>query len=112
MREIKFRARWKDTGEPILDFNDDYVIDVCNDDAFIVEQYTGLNDKNGVEIYEGDIIFLEQWRPKTYAVGFHKGSFCLSNITPYLELHYIEGSDAQIIGNIYENPELLEVTND
>lgn len=55
MREIKFRARWKDTGKPIPDFMDEYALLHLEDDQLIVEQYTGLKDKNGIEIFEGDI---------------------------------------------------------
>ena len=55
MREIKFRAFWRDTLKQILDFSKEYLIDACNDEVFIVDQFTGLKDKNGKEIYEGDI---------------------------------------------------------
>ncbi len=56
MREIKFRAFWKDTLKLVEDFNTEYTIDACNDDTFIINQFTGLLDKNGKEIYEGDIV--------------------------------------------------------
>lgn len=74
-----------------------------------VGQYTGLNDKNGVEIYEGDVIEHEGGHVCT--IHFNKGSF---------QMTYIKGSETgitrrishsaqycKIIGNIYQNPELL-----
>lgn len=56
MRQIKFRAFWKDTLKEVLDFNEQYLIECLNDDSFIVNQFTGLKDKNKVEIYDGDIL--------------------------------------------------------
>ena len=70
-------------------------------------QYTGLKDKNGVEIYEGDLI---GYFVHIYKVGFHKGSFGLFSLkhngfTPFFES--VELS-CDVIGNIHENPELLK----
>ncbi len=71
-------------------------------------QYTGLLDKNDKEIYEGDIVKVDGFQPENYEVVFNRGGFCLkfgeeSNFYP--DIKYAEKSE--IIGNIYENPDLL-----
>lgn len=70
---------------------------------FEVMQYTGLKDKNGKEIYEGDILqFPSKFTPPE-VVTFEHGMFYLKNDTLF---HYADGEE--VIGNIYENPELLK----
>lgn len=76
-------------------------------------QYTGLKDKNGVEIYEGDIVVNDEG-VDTYVVEWNKRWACFefTGLT-YRDIHCnrleTEGSqyNAEVIGNIYENPELL-----
>lgn len=130
MREIKFRA-W-DTVEkkmklPTLlrlsrdlpytdDNNNGKVFQMqCNGQENVeyfngrieLMQYTGLKDKNGKEIYEGDIIeykSIYEWEKqpiKKAEVVFEDGMFCPPGVIMDL-------SRSEIIGNIYENPELLE----
>ena len=76
-----------------------------------IMQYTGLKDCNGVEIYEGDVIK----RPDSetnFITVFNKGCFCTQdseNLHHNLGLLESINSFSKVIGNIYENPELLEV---
>lgn len=69
-------------------------------------QYTGLRDKNNKEIYEGDIVKYFYDTPSV--VEFVQGAFKLKRDCCFDTFSYLEG-EVEVIGNIYENPELLEV---
>ena len=128
MREIKFRA-WDTTkqmmsGWPIAIVlarkheRKDKLPYVLHKDAqkaewvgaptsrYVLMQYTGLKDKNGKEIYEKDILTHSIIRigknPKKFVgvVEYHENQFLNCNFV-----------NEEIIGNIYENPELLTPTN-
>ena len=82
-------------------------------DKDTIMQYTGLKDKNGIEIYEGDIV---RWNNKIGYIGFLKqemGYCIILKDTDFRLGHRNIGSgydfnaDIEVIGNIYENPELI-----
>ena len=132
MKEIKYRQRiagafhfWGIIGN---DFVSPMAIGEENFQNTIHDEYTGLKDKNGKEIYEEDIISLNGGAdPFNCEVMFEYGCFCakvfwidptikntLNLPKGYPELkHYIEMPfcTAEIIGNRHENPELLEAGN-
>lgn len=117
MREIKFRA-WAKYGEMLPNvqnhINGDWAFGnmLNNPDEFKIMQYTGLRDANGVEIYEGDIIS-DHVGVGSVKYSDNYASFKVSygdGIAKWF-IDYLSGLERcsiEVIGNIYENPELLE----
>ena len=120
MRTIKFRA-WDTkkqmmTGLPfaIVSQSDNYLLvkDYSTNGFWVPEktsrlipmQYTGLTDKNGKEIFEGDI-YLPRDGVKRI-IEFKDGCFAEKNSFPTFRIEL----GGEVIGNIYENPELLKGT--
>lgn len=83
---------------------------LTDDGEYILCQFTGLLDKNGKEIYEGDVIKSIILRyPKEYTVVYSRSSFVLKENIPDddIRISMDDSYEMDIIGNIYENPDLL-----
>lgn len=108
-REIKFRAWNNRESKPEVKMIYGVVInelgEVCMPDgdwwSLPLMQYTGLKDKKGRDIYEGDIV---KYDNSKYEVLFNGGSFQLKTGSGY---YAMSPQYCEIIGNIYENPNLL-----
>lgn len=131
MREIKFRGKdcWENwrygdlmknsipTASPVI--VEDFYYDDPDDSMFEVNpdtvgQFTGLLDVEGREIYEGDVIQIVTKNPywafkKNYAVYWDLDGFCLEGEPLY---YWFKLHDLKVIGNVHDNPELLEATHD
>lgn len=125
MRTIKFRGKSKKTNDWVYGYlyvtnNGEYEICQYSKDSNIeninesvipdtVGQFTGLLDKNGNEIYEGDIVKWDEFTGNRYGViSWLCFSFCVVYYRRTgTEVKYELSEDDEVIGNIHDNPELL-----
>jgi len=118
-REIKFRA-WVPATKTMVDLKkvtplamNKGLVEIGQDglflpfdDRYILMQYTGLTDRNGVEIYEGDVVDHE-YTDGIWAVFYWEGCFTLK---PYRDMALVNfncPASMEVIGNIYEHGHLL-----
>jgi len=116
-REIKFRA-WNNSHNEMIEwttlnqsaFNRNtthllYHVLVVEPTLYSIMQYTGLKDKFGVEIYEGDVVLFKDNLCKVY---YEFAGFRISPL-PNIDVNSINtNKDFEVIGNLYENPELIK----
>ena len=116
MKELKFRA-WdgKKMIDDVIPASDTGIVELFEYEHQVteveaVEQYTGLTDKNGKEIYEGDVVNIQGIK---YYVDFEHGGFWFNNDNRKWKVnrpftHFQEINDTEVVGNVHENADLLE----
>ena len=115
MREIKFRAwnkkknAWDTFITEFVDYENKTIsLSIPENSHLIIMQFTGLHDKNGKEIYEGDVCKVDDG-DNVYEVIFYMGGFMLEVLPRKIRIYHMADrlfSNIEVIGNIYENPTL------
>ena len=121
MREIKFRTWDKKDKLWVAGWSIGQAGVQTETSNKVFMQYTGLQDKNGKEIFEGDVIPIvienlgESIKTVNGVVKFERGQWNIEYLHPFEKEMYIanlyrllERKEKEILGNIYENPELLK----
>ena len=115
MRELKFRA-WDGNKmiDDVIPASETSIIELFEYEHQVteveaIEQYTGLKDKNGKEIYEGDIVEYDWYITSDKAAYRTKERVTFDDMGARLGNDRIRNcSNVEVIGNIHENPDLLE----
>ena len=115
----KYQGQWlegffgSDNGKTFIAIQNENGLNGYFCDSKTVGQYTGLTDKNGTRIFEGDIVKTSHGGSTYYAkIEWDDGSFWVTNHDIQMPSYISEVSKTylEVIGNIHDNPELLEVT--
>lgn len=112
MRQIKFRGKIRYRKEWLYGSLTQYRDGSCRIDGVSVEtdtvgQFTGLTDKNGKEIYEGDIV---RYIDCNDTISINEVRYADAGFTPVCEIAWmadIEGTECEVIGSIHDTPDLL-----
>ena len=121
MREILFRGK-KQNGEwlqgDLVNYGDKILIfsenaqnspDYYEVEPETVGQFTGVTDKNGVKIFEGDILIQVLYKENYYScVKYIDNGFYSVGINGITSINILKSQGKIVIGNIHENPELLK----
>ena len=117
-REIKFRAwvYWKNLMKPVdkMRFNKygcfGYIKRYGSVESEYLMQFTGLKDKNGKEIYEGDIVSIYDPYTKIQLITsiiWDDPNCRFAMMYTFMDFDFLICDEIEVIGNIYKNPELL-----
>lgn len=126
MRDIEFRGKRTDNGEWVHGYvcrygwtgkENTYIVPDYASALYSLEvdpktvgQYTGLKDKNGTKIFEGDIVML-RGDEEPYQVVFDESCFQIYDSSVCYVMDNFYDYEMEVIGNIYDNPELLGGNN-